>query len=104
MLSYENNEFDVFLGLSTSSIPPVTTSQGASTYSTSTSATPTSVGGTLCSDPNGLYAHPVDCQKYYQCAHGTPYEYTCPSGLLWNDNVKTCDWPANVNCNPGIEK
>ena len=52
----------------------------------------------VCSDPNGFYAHPTDCQKYFQCAHGTPYEYTCAAGLLWNDNIKNCDWAANVSC------
>ena len=55
--------------------------------------------GELCADPNGFYPHPNDCQKYYQCAHGTPYEYTCASGLLWNDQLKYCDWAANVQCN-----
>ena len=55
--------------------------------------------GELCADPNGFYPHPSDCQKYYQCAHGTPYEYTCASGLLWNDQLKYCDWAANVQCN-----
>ena len=52
----------------------------------------------VCTDPNGLYSHPTDCQKYYQCGHGTPYEYTCPTGTLWNDNIKNCDWAANVHC------
>ena len=55
----------------------------------------------LCSDPNGFYPHPTDCQKYYQCGHGTPYEYTCPSGTLWNDDIKNCDWAANVQCTSG---
>ena len=69
---------------------------------TSTSEATTTAGtniGELCADPNGFYPHPSDCQKYYQCAHGTPYEYTCASGLLWNDQLKYCDWAANVQCN-----
>ena len=53
----------------------------------------------ICLDPNGFYPHPNDCQKYYQCAHGTPYEYTCASGLLWNNLMNYCDWAANVQCN-----
>ena len=57
--------------------------------------------GVLCVDPNGFYPHPTDCQKYYQCAHGTPYEYACASGLLWNDSLKNCDFAANVQCTTG---
>ena len=56
-----------------------------------------------CADPNGIYAYPGDCSKYYQCGHGTPYVYTCPSGTLFNDQIKTCDWAANVVCNTGVE-
>ena len=79
----------------------MTTASTATGITSTSSVTSTSGGGDLCSDPNGLYAHSTDCQKYYQCAHGTPYEYSCGSGLLWNDAVKACDWEANVECNPG---
>ena len=78
-----------------------TTNGGSVTTSTDAATTSTSGGGDLCADPNGFYPHPTDCQKYYQCAHGTPYEYTCASGLLWNDAVKYCDWAANVQCTLG---
>ena len=70
----------------------------ATTSSTVTSPSTSSGAGALCSDPNGLYSHATDCQKYYQCAHGTPYEYTCAAGTLWNDDLKSCDWEANVTC------
>ena len=86
----------------TTSPPAVTTATGGITTTTSVTSTSGGGSGVLCSDPNGLYAHSTDCQKYYQCAHGTPYEYTCGSGLLWNDGIKACDWEANVECNPGI--
>ncbi len=77
----------------------VTTSTDAAT--TSTSGVGNGNSGDLCTDPNGFYPHPTDCQKYYQCAHGTPYEYACASGLLWNDAVKNCDWAVNVQCTLG---
>ena len=76
--------------ISTSEAPPLTT--------TTESGNGGGGGEVVCSDPNGLYGHPNDCQKYYQCAHGTPYEYTCAAGLLWNDSIKACDWAANVSC------
>ena len=62
-----------------------------------TEATTTS-GGKICDDPNGFYADPGDCAKYYQCAHGTPYHYSCPAGTLWNQDRLYCDWVANVEC------
>ena len=82
----------------------MTTASTATGITSTSSVTSTSGGGDLCSDPNGLYAHSTDCQKYYQCAHGTPYEYSCPSSLLWNNDLKVCDWPANVQCTQGIRK
>ena len=62
-----------------------------------TEATTTS-GGQICADPNGFYADPGDCSKYYQCAHGTPYHYSCPGGTLWSQVRLYCDWAANVEC------
>lgn len=52
--------------------------------------------GIKCQDPNGFYPHPTDCEKYYQCGGGIPYEYSCSSGTLWNDQLKNCDY--NVQC------
>ena len=98
----EENHLTIIGGSAT--ISPTT--NGGSVI-TSTEATTTSTsggsngGGDLCADPNGFYPHPTDCQKYYQCAHGTPYEYTCASGLLWNDQLKYCDWETNVQCISG---
>ena len=54
--------------------------------------------GELCVNPNGFYPYPDNCQKYYQCIHGSPNVKTCGAGLLWNDNVKNCDWAVNVSC------
>ena len=36
--------------------------------------------------------------RYYQCAHGQPYEYTCAAGTLWSQALMSCDWAANVQC------
>lgn len=97
------NIFQIIGGSEVTSTISPTTNSGSVT--TSTQAATTSGGGNgggdLCADPNGFYPHPTDCQKYYQCAHGTPYEYSCASGLLWNDAVKNCDWAANVQCTSG---
>ena len=36
--------------------------------------------------------------RYYQCAHGIPYEYSCNSGTFWNPAIQNCDFEANVEC------
>ncbi|KAI8494146.1 Endochitinase 1 [Branchiostoma belcheri] len=48
--------------------------------------------------PDGFYADPTDCNKYYQCAGGHKYPGHCGAGLYWNQAMMVCDWPYNVNC------
>ncbi|CAG9565997.1 unnamed protein product [Danaus chrysippus] len=50
-----------------------------------------------------LYRHP-ECNKYYQCLHGSLEERICPDGLLFNGNKNVCDWPVNVNCEKEAEE
>ncbi|XP_066983278.1 endochitinase-like isoform X1 [Macrobrachium rosenbergii] len=38
-----------------------------------------------------------DCDKYWWCYFGVPHLEQCPKGLLWNQPVKMCDWPENVD-------
>jgi hypothetical protein len=45
------------------------------------------------------------CNNYIHCAPaddsyttGIAYVMPCPSGLLWNDNQKWCDWPEHTTC------
>ena len=38
--------------------------------------------------------------RYYQCAHGIPYEYSCNAGTFWNPAIQNCDYEANVDCQP----
>jgi len=58
----------------------------------------TTVDSTLCVDPYGLYPYPSSCRSYYQCSLSVPYKKACPEHLLWNDLLKLCDWPENVDC------
>ena len=94
-------------GTTCASGPSTSSSSSSSSVSTSTVSTTTTIqttnaGGTVsCVDPNGFYPHPSDCQKYFQCGGGVAYEYTCPDGTLWNNELKFCDWEANVECNSG---
>ena len=49
------------------------------------------VGGTE------YFRDPEDCSKYYHCAHGTPYEKSCASGLVFDLVNLICNTAANVN-------
>ncbi|KAL7296158.1 hypothetical protein TKK_0010699 [Trichogramma kaykai] len=54
--------------------------------------------GKLCTNGD-LFSNPADCATYYHCSPGHyPILRPCPSGLLFNDNQKYCDWPQNVQC------
>ena len=53
----------------------------------------------ICLSPDGLYADPTDCGKFYNCGNGVAHLTSCGPGTLWNDELKICDWPQNVNCN-----
>ncbi|XP_002030206.2 chitin-binding domain protein cbd-1 [Drosophila sechellia] len=49
--------------------------------------------GTMFSDASG------DCSsKYVVCQCECEVNFTCSSGLLYNSQVKSCDWPDNVKC------
>ncbi|GFG35330.1 hypothetical protein Cfor_11731, partial [Coptotermes formosanus] len=47
-----------------------------------------------------LLANPADCSRFFSCSNGRPIEQYCPAGLHFNDILKVCDWPQNVNCVP----
>ena len=57
---------------------------------------------------DGLYCVPDVDSAFYQCLNGVRYglQY-CQSGLIFNDNVKSCDWPANhvpCQCQPNEKR
>ena len=43
-------------------------------------------------------ASPVDCSKFYMCAHNVPFEMNCPEGLWFNTKLNVCDYPGYVAC------
>ncbi|UYV75891.1 Cda4 [Cordylochernes scorpioides] len=43
-----------------------------------------------CPSPNGLFAHPSNCRKFYNCYDGAGYELYCPAQLYWDDAKKSC--------------
>ncbi|KAJ8980547.1 hypothetical protein NQ317_001054 [Molorchus minor] len=41
---------------------------------------------------------PGDCSQYLHCLWGKYEIFKCASGLHWNNERKTCDWPATAKC------
>jgi len=47
---------------------------------------------------SGIYAHPTDCGKFFECNGARATVKSCPPGLKFNASKKYCDWPQNVKC------
>jgi len=44
----------------------------------------------------GIFPHPTECHKYVQCSMGRRFEMTCPSSLVYNPSLGSCDFQVNV--------
>ncbi|KAK2727654.1 uncharacterized protein LOC136028558 isoform X2 [Artemia franciscana] len=49
-----------------------------------------------CPSSEGLYPHPSDCTKFYQCSDNKAFLQSCPENLVYNEFEEYCDWPYNV--------
>ncbi|XP_026478351.1 protein obstructor-E-like [Ctenocephalides felis] len=60
----------------------------------------------LCTGLDGVFlADPKVCARYYVCAKGYAVQKSCGGSLLWNDALKYCDFPQNVDCgDAAVEK
>ncbi|XP_042206510.1 uncharacterized protein LOC121855571 [Homarus americanus] len=46
-----------------------------------------------------FFAHPNHCSMFCECDHGgVAWQLQCGNSLLWDDTIKTCNWPHNVDC------
>jgi Chitin binding Peritrophin-A domain len=36
--------------------------------------------------------HPLWCNRFYVCDHGTAIEQSCNTGTIWNDQIKRCEY------------
>ncbi|XP_034126734.1 serine-rich adhesin for platelets isoform X2 [Drosophila guanche] len=79
---------------STENSEPVTT-----TMTPSTTTMKPLPAGTEC-EGEGYMADPEDCRKYYRCISAgnsyRRYNFTCPKGTGWNEDVQTCDYMENI--------
>ncbi|XP_065571760.1 probable chitinase 10 isoform X2 [Artemia franciscana] len=51
-----------------------------------------------CPEPNGLFANPLDCHSFYQCANSIPIFQLCPGNLHFSVEEQQCLDPAEANC------
>ena len=66
-----------------------------------TSPTPTTPGPTVsCRNVENFrfIASPTSCSLYYQCIEDVPFLVSCPRGLYFSEQIQTCDYSSNVNC------
>nr|AYV99605.1 venom polypeptide [Dolopus genitalis] len=47
---------------------------------------------------NSYLQHPQDCSKYVHCYNRQMFIQQCPLGLLWNHQLKNCDFKEKVDC------
>ncbi|XP_067647442.1 uncharacterized protein teq isoform X2 [Eurosta solidaginis] len=46
----------------------------------------------------GMYPHPLDCQKFLICSNGITHIKDCALGTAWNVEMEVCDFENNVKC------
>ncbi|XP_055620282.1 probable endochitinase [Toxorhynchites rutilus septentrionalis] len=94
--------------VSTSVPTTVTTSKQTTELTESTEATETTTIASnsnakeFCktADPNVLNFLPstTNCEQYFICMNGEPFQLQCASGSHWNDQRQFCDDPKMANC------
>ncbi|XP_076327753.1 uncharacterized protein LOC143234349 [Tachypleus tridentatus] len=52
----------------------------------------------------GFFRDPDDCQKFYRCVNQSEiglkfkvYEFICPTNLVFDENISSCNWPNKVS-------
>lgn len=78
----------------------ISTPQTPSTPSSNSSTTPPT--STPPSNNNckldGYFRDPSDCSSFYICDNHVAYLFKCPTPLLYDETINTCNWPAAVIC------
>ena len=47
-----------------------------------------------CPRKNGYFKHETDCNKFWQCVNGKPFQNECPHSLAFNEENGNCDWSS----------
>ncbi|XP_034146380.1 uncharacterized protein LOC105022134 isoform X22 [Esox lucius] len=79
----------------TESTTKATTKTPAEATSKATTKTPTDSG--FCADKgDGLYVKADAPGYFYNCGYGITWIQSCPSGLMYDDSCKCCNWPKDL--------
>ncbi|KAL3875560.1 hypothetical protein ACJMK2_033501 [Sinanodonta woodiana] len=80
---------------------PITLPQTTNAPVTTSTATNLVPAGDFCEHkPDGYYVDPKDCHYFYICNFGTASRTNCPTGTVFNDQLKNCDYPSHTHtCN-----
>ncbi|RNA18637.1 peritrophic membrane [Brachionus plicatilis] len=54
-----------------------------------------------CTSAEDLTQVPEDCKQFYRCANGARSTQSCPSGTLFDNSLKVCNWADKVSCSSG---
>lgn len=49
-----------------------------------------------CPSSNGLFRHPFDCRKFYECKNGRRRLLSCPPNSVFDNVRQICDVIRNV--------
>ena len=78
------------------------TSLATATCTFSTASSTPVVDAPECAsfDPvDHVYVASDNCTSFFQCYGGTNWGWNpCPDGLLFNEAIEVCDWPADTVC------
>lgn len=50
---------------------------------------------TICKEKDGLFIHPTEPHKFYECSNGIAKEFTCPANLIFDSAAKACNFDPN---------
>nr|AQZ26778.1 chitin deacetylase 4 [Tigriopus japonicus] len=53
-----------------------------------------------CPKPNGNFADPCECRRFYICNTYVPTKILCPARLRWDDRKKECTYENEAECGP----
>lgn len=90
---------------STSSISKSTANNDNTITSPSTSAIPSTPSTTTGTGPSsvdcrtdGYHRDPNDCSSFIICDNQIAHSFKCPTPLLYDESIRTCNWPSVVSC------
>jgi len=58
----------------------------------------------VCNEDGQTFAHPLNCDWYYQCQSKVAVAMKCECGFLYNTKHNVCDYPCNVDCKNRVNR